>query len=83
MDTPPDPTSVAGLFRRLATLDHRAFGEIVTRFRDRLLPAARRRLEREPELRGLYDEEDAFQSALERDLAPHPRRRHGPIGRPG
>jgi hypothetical protein len=78
MDTPPDPAGVAGPFRRLAAFDRDAFDEIAARFRGRLLKVARHRLESEPELRGLYDEEDAFQSAmglmwlciLEGDMAP-------------
>src|SRR5262249_7315438 len=41
-----------------------AFDEIVHRLRDRLLRSARRRSERKPEVRAVYDEEDAFQSAM-------------------
>ncbi len=59
-----DPRDMSELFRRLLAHEAAAFGQIVTRLRDRLLPAARRRLERKPDLRAVYDEEDAFQSAM-------------------
>jgi DNA-directed RNA polymerase specialized sigma24 family protein len=64
MDTGPDSAGWAVLFRRLAALDRDAFAEIATRLRATLLSHARRRLERQPELRGIYDEEDAYQSAI-------------------
>jgi hypothetical protein len=64
MGTPGDSNSMAELFRRLAMLNQSAFGEIATRAWDMLRSIARRRLAREPELTGIYDEEDAIQSSL-------------------
>jgi RNA polymerase sigma factor (sigma-70 family) len=64
MDTPLDMTGGTGLFGRLAAREAAAFGEIVTRLRAKLLPTARQRLEREPELHAIYDADDALQSAL-------------------
>jgi DNA-directed RNA polymerase specialized sigma24 family protein len=52
------------LFRRLASLDPAAFGELATRLRRPLLEAARRRLRKQPELRPVYDPEDALDSGL-------------------
>jgi RNA polymerase sigma factor (sigma-70 family) len=64
MSTLSDPKDFLELFRRLAALDGSAFDEIVGSLRDRLLRPARRRLERKPDVRAVYDEEDAFQSAM-------------------
>ena len=60
----PDPKDVAELFRWLAAREKEAFGEIAMRLRDELRQFARRRLERNPELSAIYDEDDAWQSGL-------------------
>ena len=60
----PDPRDIAELFRRLAAREKEAFGEIAMRLRDQLRQFARKRLERNPELSAIYDEDDAWQSGV-------------------
>ncbi len=62
MHSEPSSENLLTLFQRLATRDRGAFGELCRRFRGKLLAFARCRVRREPELRPIYDEDDAFSS---------------------
>ena len=61
---PSDPSSeeLPTLFQRLALRDREAFGELWRRIRGKLRAFARFRVRREPDLRPIYDEEDAIDS---------------------
>jgi hypothetical protein len=64
MRSDPSSEDMPTLFRRLASRDGEAFGEICRRFWGKLLAFARSRVRRKPELRRIYDEEDAVGSGL-------------------
>ncbi len=64
MSTPPDPKDMPGLFKRLAARDRDAFGEIARHVWGQLRAIARYRLKNKPQLRPIYDEDDAVGSGL-------------------
>jgi DNA-directed RNA polymerase specialized sigma24 family protein len=64
MSLSPDPKDMPGLFKRLAVGDREAFGAIAIHLWGQLRAIARYRLKNKPQLRPIYDEDDAVGSGL-------------------